>query len=76
MYVYRSILTNRHIQHAVCTISCDFSILCVLYTYSYYTLKYSSNVTLTESFRSAFTLNVKWSCDLRYDVNVHRERQL
>ena len=30
---------------------------------------------IIESFRSALTLNIKWSCDLRYDVNVHRERQ-
>ena len=30
---------------------------------------------ILESFTSAFTLNVKWSCDLRYDINVHRERQ-
>ena len=30
---------------------------------------------LLDSFRSGFTVNVKWSCDPRYDVNVHRERQ-
>ena len=27
--------------------------------------------SVMESFRLAFRLNVQWSCDLWYDVNVH-----
>ena len=72
-YIYRA-------PNAVIKAQDSFVIICIIHLFISHTkVKYNmhrySNVTIIESFRSAFTLNVKWSCDLRYDVHAHHERQ-
>ena len=38
-----------------------------------YTYVHTYRYAVIESFRSAFTLNVDWPCDQRYDISIHGE---
>ena len=56
-------LTCNIVKLNFCIITCN------------YIIQFEATLSIMESFSSAFMLNVEWSPDLRYDINVHCERQ-